>query len=66
MGLRDGAPRLLPLSLGFGYVIVDEGVPSINISVSGEWTAYREKAPIAPQTTVRFGVSIAFPQLRAS
>jgi hypothetical protein len=64
-GWRDGAPRLLPLSLGLGYVIVREGSPSINLSVSGEWMAYRENAPIAPQTTVRFGVSIAFPQLRA-
>jgi hypothetical protein len=63
-GWRDDAPRLLPLSLGLGYVIVREGSPSINLSVSGEWMAYREDAPIAPQTTVRFGVSIAFPQLK--
>jgi hypothetical protein len=61
---RDDAPRLLPLSLGLGYVIVREGSPSINVSVSGAWLAYREDAPIAAQTTVRFAVSIAFPQLR--
>jgi hypothetical protein len=64
-GWRDDAPRLLPLSLGLGYVIVREGSPSINVSVSGAWMAYRENAPIAAQTTVRFAVSIAFPQLRA-
>jgi hypothetical protein len=64
-GWRDDAPRFLPLSLGFGYVIVRKGSPSINLSVSGEWMAYREDAPIAPQTTVRFGLSIAFPQLKA-
>ena len=63
-GWRDAAPRLLPLSLGLGYVIVREGSPSINVSVSGEWMAYRENAAIAAQTTLRFGVSIAFPQLK--
>jgi len=63
-GWRNGAARLLPLSLGLGYVIVREGAPSINLSVSGEWMAYRENAPIAPQNTVKFGLSIAFPQLR--
>jgi len=63
-GWHDGAPKLVPVSLGLGYVIVREGSPSINVSVSGEWTAYRENAPIAPQTTVRFALSIAFPQLR--
>jgi hypothetical protein len=26
--------------------------------------AYRQFAPVAPQTTVRFGVTIAFPQFR--
>jgi hypothetical protein len=64
-GWHDGAPRLLPLSLGLGYVIVREGSPSINVAVSGEWMAYRENAPIAPQTTVRFILSVALPQLRA-
>ncbi len=74
-GWRDDAPRLLPLSLGLGYVIVREGSPSINVSVSGAWMAYRENAGtkeaamaggagIASQTTVRFAVSIAFPELR--
>ncbi len=63
-GWRDGAPRLLPLSAGLGYVIAPKGSTSVNLSVSGEWMAYRENASIAPQTTVRFGVSIAFPQLR--
>ena len=64
IGWRDGAPKLVPLSLGLGYVIVEEGQPSVNLFVSGEWMVYREYAAIAPQTSVRFGMSIAFPQLR--
>jgi hypothetical protein len=32
--------------------------------VTGEWMAYRHDAPVAPQTTVRFGITVAFPQWR--
>ena len=63
-GWRDGAPTTLPLSLGLGYVIPREGSPPWNVFVSGEWMAYRQDALIAPQTTVRFGMTVAFPQLR--
>jgi len=52
----------LPLSLGLGYVIPREGSPPINVFVSGQWMAYRQNAPVAPQTTVRFGMTIAFPE----
>jgi hypothetical protein len=61
---RRGSPTLLPLSFGIGYVMVREGWPPINLFVTGEWMAYRQFAPLAPQTTVRFGVTIAFPQFR--
>jgi len=64
MGWREGASTTLPLSLGLGYVILGEDAPPINLSVSGEWMASRHDAPIAPQTTVRFGMSVAFPQLK--
>jgi hypothetical protein len=63
-GWRDGAATTLPLSLGLGYVIPREGSPPLNVFVSGEWMAYRHDAPIAPQTTVRFGLTVAFPELR--
>jgi len=36
--------------------------PPLNFFVTGEWMASRHDAPIAPQTTVRFGLTIAFPQ----
>jgi hypothetical protein len=62
-GWRDGAPTLLPLSLGLGYVIPREGSPPLNFFVSGEWMVHRRNAPIAPQTTVRFGMTVAFPEL---
>jgi hypothetical protein len=39
-------------------------VSPINLFASGEWMAYRHDAPVAPQTTVRFGMTIAFPQWR--
>ena len=62
MGWRSGSAKTLPLSLGLGYVLLDEEWPPLNFFVSGEWMAYRENAPIAPQMTVRLGLTIAFPQ----
>lgn len=64
MSWRHNTPTLLPLSFGVGRVIVRDGWPPVNLFVSGEWTAYRQFAPIAPQTTVRFGMTIAFPDFR--
>jgi hypothetical protein len=64
-GWHDGAPTTIPLSLGVGYVLPRNGAPPLNLFVSGEWLAYRHDAPVAPQTTVRLGFTIAFPQLRA-
>ena len=57
-----GTATLLPLSFGIGRVLVREGLPPINFYVSGEWLAYRQFAPVAPQTTVRFGLTVAFPE----
>jgi hypothetical protein len=59
-----GGSITLPLSFGVGWVIVREGLSPINLFVSGEWMAYRHDAPVAPQTTVRFGMTVAFPQWR--
>jgi hypothetical protein len=64
MDWHHGSPTTLPLSLGLGYVRVREGWPPINLFVSGEWMAYRQFAPIAAQTTVRFGMTMAFPELK--
>jgi len=61
---RQGTGTLLPLSFGIGRVLVREGLPPLNFYVSGEWLAYRQFAPVAPQTTVRFGMTVAFPQWR--
>ena len=62
---RHGTSTQIPLSFGVGRVIVREGAPPLNFFVSGEWTAYRQFAPVAPQTTVRFGMTVAFPEYRA-
>lgn len=64
MSWRSGTATTLPLSFGLGYVMLREGWPPMNLFVSGEWMAYRQFAPVAPQTTVRFGLTVAFPQLR--
>ena len=61
---RHNTATLLPLSFGVGYVKVRAGLPPINVFVSGEWMAFRQFAPVAPQTTVRFGLTMAFPQWR--
>jgi hypothetical protein len=63
-GWRDGSPTLIPLSFGVGRVIVREGWPPINLFASGEWLVHRENAPVAPKTTVRLGLTIAFPGWR--
>jgi hypothetical protein len=54
----------LPLSFGIGYIRNREGFPPINLFVTGEWMAYRQFAPVAPQTTIRFGMTIAMPGWR--
>ncbi|MBX3024632.1 hypothetical protein KF840_06955 [bacterium] len=64
MGWRRGDATVLPLSAGIGRVFLSEDTPPINVFVSGEWTAYRQFAPLAPQTTVRVGVTVAFPDFR--
>jgi hypothetical protein len=60
-GWDGGDPKLIPLSFGVGYVHIREGWNPVNVFVSGEWTAYREGLPLAPQNTVRFGLTVAFP-----
>lgn len=64
IGWHEGTARTFPLSFGVGYVILREGAPPLNLFVSGEWMAYRESAPVAAQTTVRFGMTVAFPDWR--
>lgn len=63
-GWHQGSPTTVPLSAGLGYVFLREDWPPINVFVSGEWMTYRDNARVAPQTTVRFGMTIAFPDLR--
>jgi hypothetical protein len=62
IGWRHGTPTLVPISFGVGHVTVRPGLPPINLFLSAEWMAYRQNAAVAPQTTVRFGMTIAFPQ----
>lgn len=64
MGLHRNSPTLLPLSLGLGRTLVRPGLPPMSFFVTGQWMAYRRYAPIAPQTTVNFGMTVAFPELR--
>jgi hypothetical protein len=64
IGWHDGAARTFPLSFGLGWIFLREDLPPINVFVTGEWMVDRENAPIAPQTTVRLGMTIGFPELR--
>ena len=64
MGWRHNAPTTLPLSLGLGRTYVHAGLPPMSFFVTGQWMAYRQFAPIAPQTTVNFGMIVGFPQFR--
>jgi hypothetical protein len=36
----------------------------MSLFVTGQWMLYRQFAPVAPQTTVNFGMVMAFPQLQ--
>jgi hypothetical protein len=66
MGWHRHSPTMLPLSLGIGRTFVrpDLGLPPMSFFITGQWMLYRQYAPIAPQTTINFGMTIAFPQLR--
>jgi hypothetical protein len=64
VGWRGQSPTILPLSLGLGRTIVRSGLPPASLFLTGQWTLYRQFAPIAPQTTINFGITIAFPNLR--
>jgi hypothetical protein len=65
IGWRRHYPTMLPLSLGLGRTLVRPGLPPMSLFITGEWMAYRQFAPIAPQTTINFGITVAFPQLRS-
>jgi hypothetical protein len=62
-GWRSRSMTSIPLSLGVGRIVVRPGMPPLNLYVSGQWTAYRQFSPIGPQTTVNFGITVAFPEL---
>src|SRR5512147_1873107 len=59
IGWHEGAARTFPLSFGLGYVLLRGDAPPLNFFVSGDWLVYRETAPLAAQTTVRFGLTVA-------
>ena len=64
MGWRHHSPTTLPLSLGIGRTFVRSGLPPMSLFVTGQWMAYRQFAPVTPQTTVNFGMIVGFPQFR--
>jgi len=41
------------------------GSPPTSFFITGQWMLYRQYAPIAPQTTINFGITVAFPQFRS-
>lgn len=64
IGWHRHSATALPVSLGIGRTFVRPGSPPMSFFVTGQWTVYRQFAPITPQTTVNFGINVAFPQLR--
>lgn len=64
IGWRRHSPTMLPLSLGIGRTFTRPDLPPMSFFVTGQYTLYRHLAPIAPQTTINFGFTIAFPSLR--
>jgi hypothetical protein len=64
IGWGRHTPTVLPMSLGIGRSIVRPGLPPMSFFVTGQWTLYRQFAPVTPQTTVNFGMTMAFPEWR--
>jgi hypothetical protein len=64
IGWHHNTPTMIPLSLGLGRTFVRAGLPPMSFFVTGEWMVYRQFAPVAPQTTINFGMTVAFPQFR--
>jgi hypothetical protein len=65
IGWRRHSPTVLPLSAGFGRTFVRPVLPPMSFFVTGQWTLYRQFAPMTPQTTINFGMTIGFPQFRS-
>ena len=59
---HHGTSTTIPLSLGFGKVTKFAG-PYVDTWVSGEWMAYRQYTSITPMYTVRFGLTLLFPNV---
>lgn len=64
IGWHRHSPTTIPLCLGIGRTFVRPKLPPMSFFVTGEWMAYRQFAQIAPQTTINFGLTVAFPQFR--
>jgi hypothetical protein len=64
IGWRRHSSTTLPLSLGLGRTLISSGLPPMSFFVTAEWTVYRQFAPVTPQTTVNFGMTVAFPEVR--
>jgi len=64
IGWHRHSPTTLPISAGIGRTFVRQGLPPMSFFVTGQWMAYRQFARLAPQTTINFGLTIAFPQYR--
>ena len=56
-------PTIIPISAGVGRVLVRPGLPPLNFYIAGQWMAYRQFAPIAPQNSVIFGLTVAWPEI---
>lgn len=65
VGWHRHSPTMLPLSIGLGRTLVRPGLPPTSFFITGQWMLYRQYAPIAPQTTINFGITVAFPQFRS-
>jgi hypothetical protein len=64
LGWRRHYPTTMPLSIGIGRTLVRPRLPPMSFFVTGQWMVYRQFARVAPQTTINFGITIAFPQFR--
>src|SRR5262249_7403714 len=64
IGWHRHSSTMLPLSLGIGRTLVLQGLAPMSLFTTRQWMAYRQYAPVAAQTTINFGLTVAFPHFR--
>lgn len=62
--LRHKSKTEIPLSVGFGKVWKLSRATALDLSIAGEWTAYRQFSDQTEQFTLKFQLDVVLPEER--